>query len=142
MDKFWRRNIPDRPACGLLKECFPPSSLDLLGLDPDSSMFPIAISGVVISGSIGSRIGQTIDNRNVFEWNSSKRESNRTRRRHNCHCSLIISCIFQSESDYQRPVLCLTHFPNELLTKRGNRSGFTEGGVWSINIISSLVGRI
>jgi hypothetical protein len=32
------------------------------------------MSGVMINGSIGSRIGQRIDSRNVFEWNSPKRE--------------------------------------------------------------------
>jgi hypothetical protein len=35
-------------------------------------------AGVVIHGSIGSRIGQPIDSRNVFEWNRAKREFDRT----------------------------------------------------------------
>jgi hypothetical protein len=42
----------------------------LLWLDPDSSKSPIAMSGVMINGSLGSRIGQPIDSRNAFEWNS------------------------------------------------------------------------
>jgi hypothetical protein len=47
------------------------------GLDPDSSKSPIAMSGVMINGSLGSRIGQRLDSRNVFEWNSPKREFDR-----------------------------------------------------------------
>jgi hypothetical protein len=36
----------------------------------------------------------------------------KTRRRHDWHCSFIISCVLQSESDYGRPVLYPTHFSN------------------------------
>jgi hypothetical protein len=43
------------------------------------------MSGVMINGCIGSRIGQPIDSRNVFEWNSLKREFDRTRLRRDCH---------------------------------------------------------
>jgi hypothetical protein len=46
-------------------------------LDPDSSKSPIGMSGVMINGSIGCRIGQRIDSRNVFEWNNPKREFDR-----------------------------------------------------------------
>jgi hypothetical protein len=35
------------------------------------------MSGVIINGSIGSRIGQRIESRNVFESNSRKREFHR-----------------------------------------------------------------
>jgi hypothetical protein len=35
------------------------------------------MSGVMTNGSIGSRIGQPIHSRNVFEWNSPKREFDR-----------------------------------------------------------------
>jgi hypothetical protein len=35
------------------------------------------MSGVIINGSIGSRIGPRIDSRNVFEWSSPKRELDR-----------------------------------------------------------------
>jgi hypothetical protein len=37
------------------------------------------MSGVMINGSIGSRIGQRIDSRNVFEWNNPKGEFDQTR---------------------------------------------------------------
>jgi hypothetical protein len=35
------------------------------------------MSGVAINGSLGSRISQRIESRNVFEWNSPKREFDR-----------------------------------------------------------------
>jgi hypothetical protein len=49
----------------------------LLELDPDSSKLTNAMSGMMINGSVDSRIGQTTDSRNVFEWNSATREFNR-----------------------------------------------------------------
>jgi hypothetical protein len=35
---------------------------------------------MMVNGSIGSQIGQPIDSRNVFEWNSPKREFDRARK--------------------------------------------------------------
>jgi serine/threonine protein kinase len=57
---------------------FPIVMTGFAGLDRDSSKSPIAMSGMMINGSIGSRIGQRIDSRNVFEWNRPKREFDRT----------------------------------------------------------------
>jgi hypothetical protein len=56
---------------------FPTVMTRFAGLDRDSSKSPIGMSGMMINGSIGSRIGQRIDSRNVFEWNNPKREFDR-----------------------------------------------------------------
>jgi hypothetical protein len=52
---------------------------------------------MMINGSLGSRIGQRIDSRNVFEWNSPKREFDRTRRGENV--SVLTSTACTSNTD-------------------------------------------
>jgi hypothetical protein len=48
----------------------------------------------------------------IFEQDGASPHQAKTSGRHDCHCSLIISRISQSESDYGRPALCPTRFSN------------------------------